>query len=144
MKLYRRPRSFGDGLDILQPEVVLIAPVEEAFYRARVRHPGVAVADGRGKEFDKATASMFALSADNRRQPFEPGALAAYVEELGTEIAKPSVKQHLAAIRQLFDYLVTGGVLVATPAGSVRGPKFVVTRGKTLVLSGAEMRQLLK
>ena len=60
------------------------------------------------------------------------------------EIAKPSVKQHLAAIRQLFDYLVTGGVLVSTPAGSVRGPKFVVTRGKTPVLSGAEMRQLLK
>jgi site-specific recombinase XerC len=43
----------------------------------------------------------------------------------------------------LFDYLVTGGVLVSTPAGSVRGPKFVVTRGKTPVLSGAEMRQLL-
>jgi integrase/recombinase XerD len=63
---------------------------------------------------------------------------------LSAEIAKPSVKQHLAAIRQLFDYLVTGGVLVSTPAGSVRGPKFVVTRGKTPVLSGAEMRQLLK
>jgi site-specific recombinase XerD len=44
----------------------------------------------------------------------------------------------------LFDYLVTGGVLVSTPAGSVRGPKFVVARGKTPVLSGAEMRQLLK
>ena len=74
----------------------------------------------------------------------EPVAISAYIEELGTEIAKPSVKQHLAAIRQLFDYLVTGGVLVSTPAGSVRGPKFVVTRGKTPVLSGAEMRQLLK
>jgi integrase/recombinase XerD len=39
---------------------------------------------------------------------------------------------------------VTGGILVSTPAGSVRGPKFVVTRGKTPVLSGKEMRQLLK
>ena len=29
-------------------------------------------------------------------------------------------------------------------ARSVRGPKYVVTRGKTPVLSGAEMRQLLK
>lgn len=29
--------------------------------------------------------------------------IAAYIEELGTEIVKPSVKQHLAAIRQLFD-----------------------------------------
>jgi integrase/recombinase XerD len=53
------------------------------------------------------------------------------------------VKQHLAAIRQLFDYLVTGGILVSTPAGSVRGPKYVVTRGKTPVLSSKEMRQLL-
>ena len=57
-----------------------------------------------------------------------------YLEELGVEIAQPSVKQHLAAIRQLFDYLVTGGVLVATPAGSVRGPKFVVTRGDACAL----------
>src|SRR6516225_3118787 len=77
-------------------------------------------------------------------EDIEPIAIAAYVEELSAEIAKPSVKQHLAAIRQLFDYLVTGGVLVTTPAGSVRGPKFVATRGKTPVLSGAEMRQLLK
>ncbi len=29
------------------------------------------------------------------------------------------------------DYLVTGGILVSTPAGSLRGPKYVVTRGKT-------------
>src|SRR5215831_18640572 len=77
-------------------------------------------------------------------EDIEPIAIAAYIEELSAEIAKPSVKQHLAAIRQLFDYMDTGGVLVTTPAGSVRGPKFVVTRGKTPVLSGAEMRQLLK
>jgi site-specific recombinase XerC len=49
----------------------------------------------------------------------------------------------LAAIRQLFDYLVTSGILLSNPAGSVRGPKYVVTRGKTPVLSGDEMRQLL-
>src|SRR5437899_1970559 len=52
----------------------------------------------------------------------EPIAIAAYIEELGTDIAKPSVKQHLAAIRQLFDYLVTGGILVSTPAGSCAAP----------------------
>ncbi|HXR34821.1 MAG TPA: hypothetical protein VN754_02680 [Candidatus Binataceae bacterium] len=33
------------------------------------------------------------------------GAVAAYIEQLGPEAAKPAVKQHLAAIRQLFDYL---------------------------------------
>jgi site-specific recombinase XerC len=51
------------------------------------------------------------------------------VEELSSDIAEPSAKQHLAAIRQLFDYLVTGGALVASPDGSLRGPKFVITRG---------------
>jgi site-specific recombinase XerD len=74
----------------------------------------------------------------------EPISISAYIELLGTEMAKPSVKQHLAAIRQLFDYLVTGGILPSNPAGSVRGPKYVTTRGKTPVLSGDEMRQLLE
>jgi integrase/recombinase XerD len=76
-------------------------------------------------------------------EDIEPIAIAAYIEELGCEIAKPSVKQHLAAIRQLFDYLVIGGILLSTRAGSVRGPKYVVTPGKTPMLSGDEMRQLL-
>jgi integrase/recombinase XerD len=73
----------------------------------------------------------------------EPIAIAAYIERLGIGMAKPSVKQHLAAVRQLFDYLVTGGILPSNPAGSVRGPKYVTRRGKTPVLSGDEMRQLL-
>jgi site-specific recombinase XerC len=50
-----------------------------------------------------------------------------------------SLPEKLAAIRQLFDYLVTREI----PAGSVRGPKHMVTCGKTPVLSGDEMRQLL-
>jgi len=66
-----------------------------------------------------------------------------YTEILTRNYSAPTVKQHLAAIRQLFDYLVTGGILLSNPAGSVRGPKYVVTRGKTPVLSGDEMRQLL-
>ena len=46
------------------------------------------------------------------------------------KLLRQASKQHLAAIRQLFDYLVTGGVLVSTSAGSVRGPKYMVTRGR--------------
>jgi site-specific recombinase XerD len=56
---------------------------------------------------------------------------AAYVEQLGSTASKPTVKQHLAAIRQLFDYLTTGGILEVNPATSVHGPKYVVKRGKT-------------
>src|SRR5260370_39101940 len=59
------------------------------------------------------------------------------------EGSKPTVKQHLAAIRQLFDYLTTGGILEVNPAASVRGPKYVVKRGKTPVLAAEEARKLL-
>jgi integrase/recombinase XerD len=43
--------------------------------------------------------------------------------------AKPTVKQHLAAIRMLFDWLIVGQVLAINPAHAVRGPKHVVNRG---------------
>jgi site-specific recombinase XerD len=72
----------------------------------------------------------------------EPVHVAAYVEELGTSHAAPSVKQHLAAIRMLFDWLVVGQVVRANPASVVRGPRHVVKRGKTPILSPEEARQL--
>jgi site-specific recombinase XerD len=76
-------------------------------------------------------------------EAIRPRTVAAYIEQLGANMAKPSVKQHLAAIRQLFDYLVTGGILLFNPASAVRGPKYVVKRGKTPVLSADQARQLL-
>src|SRR5229473_5140312 len=78
-----------------------------------------------------------------RLDAIRPTTVAAYIEQLGAAMAKPSVKQHLAAVRQLFDYLVTGGILQSNPAGAVRGPKYVVKRGKTPVLSADQARQLL-
>jgi site-specific recombinase XerD len=71
----------------------------------------------------------------------EPVVVAAYVEQ--HKGSRPTVKQHLAAIRMLFDWLVTGQVLPVNPAWSVRGPRHVVKRGKTPVLSAAEARTLL-
>ena len=73
----------------------------------------------------------------------EPLHVAAYIEALQKHIAKPSVKQHLAAIRMLFDWLVTGGIVATNPAHAVRGPKHVVKRGKTPVLTPEEARALL-
>ena len=58
-------------------------------------------------------------------------------------LAAPSVKQHLAAVRHLFDWLVTGQVVPVNPAASVRGPAHVVRQGKTPVLEPAEARALL-
>ncbi len=72
-----------------------------------------------------------------------PMHVAAYVEQLGRTHSKPTVKQHLAAIRMLFDWLVTGHVMTTNPAHAVRGPKHSVRKGKTSVLSADEMRELL-
>jgi site-specific recombinase XerC len=43
----------------------------------------------------------------------------------------------------LFDWLVTGQVLPLNPAHAVRGPKYVVKKGKTPVLNADEARTLL-
>jgi site-specific recombinase XerD len=73
-------------------------------------------------------------------QPFD---VAAFVKELQSQLAPPTVKQHLAALRMLFDWLVTGYVIDVDPAHAVRGPKYVVTKGKTPVLAADEARALL-
>jgi site-specific recombinase XerD len=69
--------------------------------------------------------------------------VAAWVEELGEKHGAPGVKQQLAAVRMLFDWLVTGQVVPTNPAAAVRGPKYVVTTGKTPVLDAAEWRNLI-
>ena len=69
--------------------------------------------------------------------------VAAYIEEVGHRHSAPTVKQHLAAIRMMFDWLATGGILPFNPATAVRGPRHVVKRGKTPVLAPEEARQLL-
>lgn len=69
--------------------------------------------------------------------------VAAYVELLGRRYSPPSVKQHLAAVRMLFDWLVVRQVVEVNPAAAVRGPKHVVKKGKTPVLEADEARQLL-
>jgi site-specific recombinase XerC len=53
------------------------------------------------------------------------------------------VKQHLAALRMLFDWLVVGHVLDTNPAHAVRGPKYSQKKGKTPVLDREEARALL-
>jgi site-specific recombinase XerD len=79
-----------------------------------------------------------------RRAPLEqihPSLIAAYLEQHSGSV--PTVKQHLAAIRMLFDWLVVGQIVPVNPASSVRGPKHVVHRGKTPVLKADQARALL-
>jgi hypothetical protein len=53
------------------------------------------------------------------------------------------VKQRLAAIRHLFDWLVTGQAIATNPAASVRGPAHSARTGRTPVLEASEARALL-
>ena len=71
----------------------------------------------------------------------QPLHVATYIEQLGRERSAPTVKQRLAAIRHLFDWLVTGQVVPVNPAASVRGPSHSVKRGKTPVLDRAAFLQ---
>ena len=73
-------------------------------------------------------------------RPFD---VSAWVEGLQQHHAAPGVKQQLAAVRMLFDWLVTGQVVPVNPAAAVRGPKHVIKVGKTPVLDGAEWRRLV-
>ncbi|ATE68009.1 tyrosine-type recombinase/integrase [Rhizorhabdus dicambivorans] len=73
----------------------------------------------------------------------QPLHVAAWVESQGGELAPPSVKQQLAGVRGLFDWLVTGQVVPVNPAASVRGPAYSQRRGKTPVLVPDEARLVL-
>jgi site-specific recombinase XerD len=53
----------------------------------------------------------------------KPIHVATFIEELLQELSKPTVKQHLAALRMLFDWLVVGHIIDVNPAHAVRGPK---------------------
>src|SRR3954451_498819 len=116
------------------------------FFTANIRNPNTRVSYGRAvRDFCDWCEDLGLELVD-----LNPVIVAGYIELLGKPVeklgrgySKPSVKQHLAAIRMLFDYLVTGGILPMNPASSVRGPKYSIKRGKTSVLSAEEARQLL-
>lgn len=73
----------------------------------------------------------------------QPVHVAGYREHMGAHYSVPTVKQHLAAVRMLFDWLVTGSTLASNPASAVRGPRHSVSRGATPVLSSHETAALL-
>ena len=110
------------------------------FFTANIRNPNTRRAYGRA-------VGEFFRWCDERRvhdiNRINPTIVAAYVEHRSQTHAKPSVKQELAAVRMLFDWLVVGQVVPTNPAHSVRGPKHVVKRGKTPVLTREETRELL-
>jgi len=108
------------------------------FFTATIRNKNTRAA------YARAVAQFFAWCEKHRIHKLEeikPVVIAAYIEN--HPAAAPTVKQHLAAIRMLFDFLVTGQIVPMNPASSVRGPKHVVRRGKTPVLKADQARALI-
>src|SRR3954451_1707313 len=110
------------------------------FFAANIRNPHTRRAYGRAAEEFLAWCASAGVPSIRAVQPVH---VATWIEAATRELAAPSVKQRLAAIRHLFDWLVTGQVMPVNPAGSVRGPAHSVRVGKTPVLDPAEARRLL-
>jgi site-specific recombinase XerD len=110
------------------------------YFTAHIQNPHT-----RRAYFRNAVAFLAWCEAQGYRQlaSINPVTVAAYIEQLKETHAKPSIKQHLATIRMLFDWLVVGQVVAANPAHAVRGPKHVVTKGSTPVLDEEETRRIL-
>ena len=110
------------------------------FFAARHRNQNTRAAYARavGQFLDWCEARGASL------QSIEPLHVAAYIEKLTSERAPMTVKLHLAAIRNMFNWMVTGGILAVNPAASVEGPRYSIKTGKTPVLRVEEMRGFLE
>lgn len=109
------------------------------FFTVNIRNPNTREAYARA-------CALFLAWCEERRfelDTIEPMVVAAYIEQLTKSRAPQTVKQHLAAIRMLFDWLVIGQVIPHNPAHAVRGPKYSIKTGKTPVLDAKQARQLL-
>ncbi len=110
------------------------------FFAAQIRNPHTRRAYARAAAEFLAWCQGAGVTSLPQVQPMH---VAAWIEQQGQEVSAPSVKQRLAAIRHLFDWLGTGHIVDVNPAASVRGPRHLVRTGKTPVLEPAEARRLL-
>src|SRR6202045_2324510 len=110
------------------------------FFAANIRNPHTRRAYYRAAEEFLAWGASAGVPSIAAVQPVH---VAAWIEASTRELAAPSVKQRLAALRHLLDWLVNGQVVPVNPAHTVPGPRHVVTCGQTPVLDPAEARALL-
>jgi site-specific recombinase XerD len=133
-----------------EPEVALIPALvanagESAswryvdFFTSNIRNPNTR------RAYSRACQTFFAWCEERglTLTTIRPYDVATYIETRCLTHSAPDVKQQLAAVRMLFDWLITGQVVPTNPAAAVRGPKHVVKTGKTPVLEGDEWRKLL-
>lgn len=143
------------GVDPMSQLAPLVAPVLPAlvasagdraglrfleFFAAAIRSPHTRRAYARAAGDFLAWCEGAGVASLSLVRPLH---VATWIEQRTRELSAPTVKQQLAAIRHLFDWLVTGQVVPVNPAASVRGPAHSARSGKTPVLDPAEARQLL-
>src|SRR3954462_11909534 len=109
------------------------------FFAATIRNPHTRRAYGRAVADFLAWCERAGVSS---LAAVEPLHVATWIEAQTRELSAPTVKQRLAAVRHLFDWLVTGQVVPVNPAASVRGPAHSVRCGKTPAFEPAEARAL--
>ncbi|OBQ66487.1 integrase (plasmid) [Mesorhizobium loti] len=127
------------------PEILNVSEIRTQtrfleFFAANIRNPNTR------KAYARAAVDFLAWCADRdvtALPAIQPMHVAGWIEELGRSHSIPTVKQRLAAIRHLFDWMVVGQAMPSNPAHTVRAPKYSARTGKTPVLSPQEARQLL-
>jgi site-specific recombinase XerD len=109
------------------------------FFTANISNPNTR------RAYARACAQFFGWCEDRglTLAIVRPTHVAAWVERLREKHGAAGVKQQLAAVRMLFDWLIIGQVVPVNPAAAVRGPKLVVKTGKTPVLDADEWRKLI-
>ena len=109
------------------------------FFAANIRNPNTR------RAYARACSRFFGWCEDRGLtlttiRPFDVGE---WIEQLQENHGAAGVKQQLAAVRMMFNWLITGQVAPVNPAAAVRGPKLVVKTGKTPVLDGKEWHKLI-
>ncbi|HEY2527554.1 MAG TPA: site-specific integrase [Xanthobacteraceae bacterium] len=116
------------GTDTLIPVQVAAAGEQAAirfveFFTANIRNPNTRAA------YARAVADFFRWCEERglrRLDMVQPVHVAGYVEDLGKTRAAPSVKQHLTAVRMLYDWLVAGRLKPTMRQVHVVGEKLFV------------------
>lgn len=110
------------------------------FFAANIRNPNTRAAYARSCSGFFVWCETLALALPG----IQPVHVAAWVEQLRRDgRSAPTVKQNLAAVRMLFDWLVVGQVVPHNPASAVRGPKHSMATGKTHMPSREEAKALI-
>src|SRR5215510_13016360 len=145
---------YGEGETMLSQDLI-VAPTQSRppaliegsgrKARDRIEHFLRAAIDNNNtrKAYGRALGSFFAfleVGGRERVQDIGPLDVRDYLEAAKANgLSTATLKQHMAAIRMLFDHLVTGGVLEHNPALSVKAPRQKLGKGKTPILT-AEKR----